>query len=149
MVYIFQSNTFFRYFIESLLKVSDIKGTVVLMLPLGFSIGILVNTFLYWLFIHKEFKNYSSPVLKTFFQITGASTIMGYVAYKFLDVFDEVLNINTLVGIFLQGFLSGIIGIIIGVLVLYLLNSLELKEVWNTLHKKVWKAKVVGPDPEL
>lgn len=149
LVYVFQTNTFFRFFIESLLKVSDINGTVVLMLPLGFSIGILINTFLYWLFIHKEFKNYSGPVLKTFFQIVGASTIMGYVAYKFLDVFDEIFDINTLIGIFLQGFLSGIIGIAVAILVLYLLGSTELKEVWNTLHKKIWKAKVVGPDPEL
>lgn len=149
LVYIFQTNTFFRFFIESLLKVSDISGTVVLMLPLGFSIGILINTIIYWLFISREFKGYSSPVLKTFFQIVSASTIMGYVAYKFLDVFDDIFDINTLIGIFLQGLLSGTIGIVVAVLVLYLLNSTELKEVWNTLHKKIWKAKVVGPDPEL
>lgn len=149
LVYVFNTNDFFRFFIESLLKVSNIEGTVVLMLPLGFSIGILINTFIYWFFINREFKSYSRPVLQTFFQIVGASTIMGYVSYKFLYVFDDVFDINTLIGIFLQGFISGLIGILAAVIVLYLLGSTELREVWTTLHKKIWKAKVVGPDPEL
>jgi hypothetical protein len=74
---------------------------------------------------------------------------MGYTAYISLGYFDGVFNVNTLLGIFLQGFISGILGIITGIIVLYLLNSEELKEVWSTLHHKIWKAKVVPPDPEL
>ncbi len=57
-----------------------------------------------------------------------------------------VFNINTLVGIFMQGFCAGILGIIVGVLVLKILKSAELDEAWNTLHKKFWKTKTVVPD---
>lgn len=149
LVYVFNNNFFFRDFMESLLKVSDIPGTVVLMLPLGFSFGILVNAIVHWIAFHKEFNEYSKPVLRTFFQISGASTIMGFVAYKFLDVFDNIFNLETLPGIFFQGFFSGTIGILVGIMVLYLLKSTELKEVWKTLHKKILKAKIVGPDAEL
>lgn len=149
LVYIFNNDFFFRSFMESLLKVSDIPGTVVLMLPLGFSLGVTVNAIVHWIAFHLEFKKYSKPVLRTFFQISGSSTIMGFVAYKFLDVFDDIFNLEKLHGIFLQGFFSGIIGISVGVLVLYLLKSTELREVWKTLHKKIWKAKIVGPDAEL
>jgi hypothetical protein len=74
---------------------------------------------------------------------------MGYVTYICLNIFDKVFNLDTLVGIFLQGFISGIIGIATLVVVLYLLKSEELTEVWSTLHKKIWKAKVVQPDAEL
>jgi len=74
---------------------------------------------------------------------------MGFVTYKFLSVFDSFFDINTLYGIFMQGFLSGIIGILAFVLVLIILKNRELSEAWNTLHKKFWKAKVVVPDPEL
>jgi hypothetical protein len=49
----------------------------------------------------------------------------------------------------MQGFASGMLGIVAGVVVLYLLKSQELKEVWSTLHKKIWKAKVIIPDAEL
>lgn len=149
LVQIFQNNFFFKNFMESILKVSEIPGTAVLMLPLGFSIGVLVNLLIHWIGFHHHFPSFSSPVLRTLFEISGSSVIMGFVTYKSLSVFDNIFNINTLLGIFMQGFLSGIIGIISAVLILYLLNNRELKEVWYILHKKIWKARVVGPDAEL
>jgi len=153
LVQTFQHNFFFQNFIESLLKVSGIPGTVVLMLPLGFSVGVLLNLLIHWIGFQGEFPTYSPSVLRTFFEVTGASVIMGYVTYIFLNIFannfPHIFNLDTLRGVFLQGFLAGSLGIIIGIFVLYLLNSKELKEVWTTLHKKIWKAKVVGPDAEL
>ena len=149
LVQLFQNNFFFRDFMESILKVSGIPGTVVLMLPLGFSIGVLINLVIHWIGFQRHFSPFSSPVLRTLFEVSGASIIMGYVTYKSLSIFDTVFNINTLFGIFLQGFLSGIIGIISAILVLYLLHSKELAEVWSTLHKKIWKAKVIVPDAGL
>ncbi len=148
-IHLFNTNTYFKYFMESLLKVNDIPGTAVLMLPLGFSVGLFINLFIHWFDFTKNFPTFSKPVLRTLFEITGASLIMGFVAYIFLDIFDNFLDLDTLMGIFLQGFLSGIIGIVTAILVLYLLGSTELKEVWRTLHHKIWKAEVVGPDPEL
>lgn len=145
-IYFFENNSSFKYFIESILKVSDIPGTIVLMLPLGFSFGLFVNLFIHWLDFTRDFPNFRKPVRKTLFQATSAGIIMGYVTYKFLDYFDDVFDINTLKGIFLQGFMSGIIGIIVGIIVLYLLKSEELKEVWKTLHRKIWKADVIATD---
>ncbi len=149
LVQVFQNNLFFQNFVESILKVGGISGTVVLMLPLGFSIGVIVNLIIHWIGFNYHFPSFSSAVFKTLFQVFGASTIMGFVTYKCLNIFDTVFNINTLVGIFLQGFLSGIVGIISGILILYLLHNKELSEVWGTLHKKIWRAEVIVPDPEL
>ncbi len=147
---IFQQSPFFQNFVESILKVSGIPGTVVLMLPLGFSLGVLFNLLIHWIGFARHFPDFSSPVLKTLFQVSGASIIMGYITYICLNVFDNIFDINTFSGIFLQGFVSGIIGIICALIVLYLLKSRELYEVWSTLHKKIWKTKVVvGPDAEL
>ncbi len=149
LVQFFQNNLFFSNFFESLLKVSGITGTVILMLPLGFSLGVIINMIIHWIGFHREFRSYSAPVLRTLFQVTGAGLIMGYVSYISLNIFDKVFNIDTFMGIFLQGFLSGIVGIIFLVIVLYFLKSEELREVWQTLHKKIWKAKIVSPDAEL
>jgi len=149
LVQIFQSSYLFKYFIESLFKVSDVPGTVVLMLPLGFTLGLFVNLITHWISFAKEFPSYSAPVSRTFFQIGGASLIMGYVAYRFLYVFSNIFDTDTLFGIFMQGFASGICGIVVGIIVLYLLKSLELQEVWSTLHKKIWKAPIIAPDAEL
>ncbi len=149
LVQFFQSNMFFRNFVESLFKVSDIAGTVVLMLPLGFTLGALINTLIHWVDFHREFPRYTKPVLSTLFQVVSSSLIMGYVTYVSLMMFDNVFNMHTVLGVFLQGLVSGCIGICSGVFVLYVLGSQELKEVWSTMHKKIWKAKVVGPDAEM
>ena len=146
---LFQTNFFFRDFFEALLKVQGLPGTAVLMLPLGYSLGVLFNLFLHWLGFHRQFPRFSSPVFRTLFQTTGASLIMGFVAYKCLSIFSILFNTNTFPGLFLQGFSSGIVGIAVAVLVLYLLKSEELREVWSTLHGKIWKARVIVPDAEL
>jgi hypothetical protein len=92
---------------------------------------------------------FSKPTLKTLFEVLGSAIIMGYISHISLDVFDDLFNINTFWGIFLQGFFSGLIGISSSITVLYLLGNKELSEVWTTLHKKIWRAKVVPPDAEL
>lgn len=149
LIHTFQTNSVFQYFMEAILKVSGIPGTVVLMLPLGYSIGLIINLIIHWVGFHIHFPKYSRPIIRTFFEVFGSSVIMGFISYKSLEYFDNFLNINTLPGIFLQGFLSGIVGIAGAVIVLYLLKNRELTEVWSTLHKRIWKAKVVIPDAEL
>jgi hypothetical protein len=56
----------FRYFIESLLKVSDIAGTEVLMLPLAYAIGTILNFILHWIFVKRDFMPKESFIIKTF-----------------------------------------------------------------------------------
>ena len=149
LIQIFQNNSFFRNFVESILKVSEIPGTIVLMLPLGFSIGVIVNLIIHWIDFGRQFPEFSKPILKTLFHTLSSSIIMGFMAYQSLNIFDNVFNLNTLPGIFLQGLLSGIIGIVSAVIVLILLRNVELVEVWNILHKKIWKATPLPPDAEL
>lgn len=137
-----------RYFMESLLKVENLQGSSVLMLPLAYSVGVFFNTILHWVAFQKEFKEFSRSVSTTLFQSFGASILTGYVSYLFLNVFSHIFNLNTLMGIFLQGFCAGIVGLCVGVLVLSLLKSEELRDIWRTLHAKIWKAKVVLPEQE-
>lgn len=146
LVTLFGHTLFFKDFIEAALKVEDIPGTIVLMLPLGYTIGTLVNMCIHWYAFETEYAKYSKLVLKTFFQTMGASLIMGYVAYEALAFFGPYFNVETLLGIFLQGLCSGILGILTWFFVLFLLKSTELSDVWTTLHKKIWRAKVVAPD---
>ncbi len=149
LVKLFNSSSFFQYFIESMFKVENVPGTVVLMLPLGFSLGVLMNLLIHWAGFHFHFPKYSPPVLRTLFEVSGSSIIMGFIVYLSLNIFDSFLNLDTLPGIFFQGLFSGLVGIASLILILYILGNLELKEVWGTLHKKIWKAKIVPPDAEL
>jgi len=149
-LYIFKNVLMFRYFIESMLKVEDIAGTEVLMLPLAYSVGTIFNFILEWFFIRRDFMEHESFITKTFFQSLGASFFIGIVSYISLNILSPIFGTTTFWGIFLQGFISGILGIFSGVIVLYLLKSEELKDLIKTFKTKFWRIKVfVAPQEEL
>lgn len=147
-IWLFQSVPVFRYFIEDLLKVSGQSGTVVLMLPLAYSLGIILNTFLHWVMFSRSYSGFTRPVLYTLFHSFAASIIMGYAAFLSLRIFAAILPLTKVWGVFLQGFCSGLIGIVVLVLVLIILRSKELQTVWNTLHHKIWGAEVPPAEVE-
>jgi putative peptidoglycan lipid II flippase len=138
----------FNAFIGALLKVSDLDGAV-LMLPLGYSVGTILNGLVHWIGFERDYPGFSKPIYRTLFECLGASVIMGFVAYLGLNWFAPLFNENTLVGVFFQGFFAGILALASGILVLILLKSRELAEAWSTIHKKFWKAKIVAENPEI
>lgn len=147
-IHLFEQVIFFRYFIESILKVSDIPGTEILMLPLAYSIGTILNSILYWIFVRRDFMHGESFITKTFFQSLGASFFLGLVSYLSLNMLSPIFGTTTLLGVFLQGFISGILGIAAAILVLHLLQNEELREIVKTLKTKFWRAKVIAPPQE-
>jgi putative peptidoglycan lipid II flippase len=147
-IHLFENAPMFRYFIESLLKVNDIPGTVVLMLPLAYSIGTILNFILHWVFVKKDFMPNESFITQTFFQSLGASFFLGVVSYLSLNVLSPVFGTTTFMGVFLQGFISGLLGILAAIIVLYLLKSKELKDLTQTFTTKFWRAKIIAPSQE-
>lgn len=148
VLYYYSSYTF-PYFVSSLMKVLDLPNTVVLMLPLGFTVGTLVNAALLWLSFEREFPGYSRALWRPWFEHLGASVIMGAVTYFGLNVFVRFAATDTLFGIFAQGFSAGLLGLLAGILVLVLLKNRELKETWDALRAKFWKVEVIATDPEI
>ncbi len=143
LIQTFTWSAFFQYFIESLFRVTDIRGTVVLMLSLGYSLAVFVNCILLGYYFHKNFPGFIRSLLLTLIQSVSASIFMGFITYLCLNYFSTIFNLNTLLGIFTQGLFSGLIGIVAGVIILKLLNNQEITEVWQTLHSRIWKAKTL------
>ena len=138
----------FAYFLEEILKVAGQPGTSVLVLPLAYSIGVFINTYLHWHVFEKDYRGFSAPIMVTLFQTFSAGIIMGYVSFVSLRFFNLFFTLDKAIGVFLQGFLAGIVGIFAFVIILVFLKNKEIKEVWTTLHHKIWKVKVVVPDQE-
>lgn len=149
LVHIFYLSEGFRYFISALLKVEDLPDTAVLMLPLGFSFATFINGIIHWLAFERLFKGFSRGIAKTIFECLGVSVVVGAVAYIGLNIFAKVINTSFLSGIFLQGFLSGAAAIAAGIIILFILKNRELFEIWNVIHGKFWKTKVIAADPEI
>ncbi|MCX6757923.1 MAG: murein biosynthesis integral membrane protein MurJ [Candidatus Nomurabacteria bacterium] len=150
LIYIFNNFPFFRYFIESMFKVNNIPGTAILMLPLAYSLGTILNFILHWISVKKDFMEGETFIFKSFFQILGASFFIGGSAYITLYILEPIFGTVTFVGVFLQGFLSGIVGIIVGGFVLHLLKNEELKEFINSIKTKFWRSNItVLPQEEI
>jgi putative peptidoglycan lipid II flippase len=153
-VQLFKSSDSIRYFFESLLRIENIAHTEIVMLPLAYSLGAILNAFLLWLMFRIDFKvkrEGGSFLLKSFCQSFAGAFFMGYVAYIFLDVFDNVFDINTFWGILGQGFFAGALGIFAGYIVLKILKNEQVVQIENTLSiKRFWKTPVVkGSDSDL
>jgi len=148
LVQVFRSSTTFQYFIESLLRVEGLPGTEVLMLPLGYSIAFIINALVLWLIFRHDFAASFAPLWRTLAHSFVAAAVLGLVSHQALDIFDDVFNINTFVGIFAQGLLSGVIGIAAGILALVALKNREVSEAWQTLHHKFWKVHTIAPEQE-
>jgi peptidoglycan biosynthesis protein MviN/MurJ (putative lipid II flippase) len=134
-------------YLEGILRVTNVPGTIMLALPLAYAMGSLLNFFLIWTLFKKDFLSINKINLtKTFFQSAIGAIVMGVVAYLLLGLLDGVFNINTGKGIFLQGFVSGIVGIASGVLVLYIMKNKELFDIAHALSNKFWRNRVVAPE---
>jgi len=98
---LFEGNKFFRDFIEILLRVEDIPGTVVLMLPLAYSIGMLINAGVLFFFFDRDFHTNTKILSRTFWNSFSGAVVMGFVAYQALQYLDDVFDLETFWGIFL------------------------------------------------
>lgn len=148
LIHLYEGSQFFKDFIASLLRVEGVRGAEVLMLPLAYSIGMVLNVLLLVTFFRRKFGRFLSPVKKTFTQGLFASLVAGFVAYEFLGVLDIYLDINTFLGIFIQGLVAGIAGLLAWWLVLELFGNEEIKETRAALARKFWKTGTTMPDKE-
>jgi peptidoglycan biosynthesis protein MviN/MurJ (putative lipid II flippase) len=146
----------FDRFFAILLKVEDLPSTVVLALPLAFSIGVIANGILHWSGFEREFGprlpveyRFTRNIIRPAFQSFVTAVIMGVTAYYSLIIFEPTFETASLVGIFLQGFVAGLVAIVVGVIVLHFLGSRELREVSSTIRDQFWKEKVLTTDPEI
>jgi putative peptidoglycan lipid II flippase len=172
----FNNHQMFRYFIESLFKVEGINGAAVLMLPLGYSIGTLLNAVAFWVMFEYDFGNkwkhskseniaeknltgepaiatgdrhtFTAKVMPTLSVSIQAAVFGGFMAYIGLNIFDSVFDLTTLFGIFMQGFLAGIMGIAGTALVFVVLGNKEIGEIYHALRQKIWKNKIIVSEPD-
>jgi len=138
----------FLFFIEEILKVSGQAGTTVLLLPLAFSVAVILNTFLHWRSFSKDYPGFSRPVLTTFFHTFSASIIMGYVTFGSLRLFN-IFPMEKVWGVFMQGLLASICGVTALIISLVLLRNKEIREMWQGLHSRFWKSRVFIPEQEM
>jgi len=139
----FEGSQFFREMLEKTLRVPDVSNTIVLTLPLAYSLGYIANAVLLWYYFVKDFGSFTSPVVRSFVEVLCASVVGGVATYLALNALQGFLTLHTTFGVFSQGLLSGIVGILVIMGILRVLKNTELQAVTDTLHHKLWRGKTV------
>ncbi len=140
---------FLQNFIGILFRVDGAPGAQVLMLPLAYSAGMIINLILL-VYLFKRRFGYSlfSELRDTFVVSSFASLLAGFVTYEFLVVLGIYLNLQTAKGIFFQGLIASLAGAITWWLVLVVFRNKDVEEIRHTLHRRLWKAGITIPDRE-
>jgi len=147
LIFVFRNYPELLTKLEVILRVKGVPGTIMLALPIAYAMGSILNFFLIWVMFKKDFLHENKINLsKTFIQSLISAIVIGFVTYVCLGFFDNIFDLNTGKGIFLQGFVSGIIGIFIGVIVLILLKNKELFDLIHALKNKFWRNRVIAPE---
>ena len=137
-----------KSFMNAVLRVKDVPGSEMLILPLVFSLGMIFNSIFLVKIFQKDFGPVWEHIRKTFFQISLASLLMGVITYLSLNIFDKIFNIRTFIGIFLQGFISAILGAVVWYLILSFMKNEELHDIVKVFKQKFWKTPAIAPEPE-
>lgn len=146
LIYFYTTTPGARELVESLFRVEGLVGTTVLMLPLAYSLGLCINMILLlWLF-ERSYGNLRQALFSLVVKSSVASLTAGVIAYWLLQIFDGFMKIDTFLSILAQGALAGIGGLLTWGLLLRLMKSQELHEVWLALTHKFWKERPVVPE---
>ncbi len=141
---LFYASPFIEHFIESLLRVSDIAGTAVLMLALGYALGSIVEFCIgYWFFV-RDFKLERVQLSRLVFQSFAASVIGGAATYTVLALTGAAGEVNTVLGLMLQGTIAGLVGLVVVALTLVLLKNQELYEALATINHRFKRSSVTA-----
>ncbi|MBY0473154.1 oligosaccharide flippase family protein [Patescibacteria group bacterium] len=127
-MWVFQHNEFVRHFVESLLRVGDVPGTLVLVLAFGYCVGSVAEFLIGLIVFMRDFKIPQMRVSRLIFQSFSASVIGGGVSYLFLAETGIAGTINTTGLLIVQGACAGILGLLVTAGVLALLKNQELFE---------------------
>lgn len=138
-----------RHTIADIFRLRDVVGVEVLALPMGFSLGILVELILMLAVCAILFKMSLRPVYRTLFVSLVSALVGGLCAYMTLYFVVEGINQETFIGIFMQGLVGGVAGVLAVIVTNKLMDSKEQHEVYKSFKAKLFKTDVMAPQPDV
>jgi putative peptidoglycan lipid II flippase len=135
--------------LEQTLRIADVAGAEVVVIAIGYSVGIFMQTsILLWLTV-KQFSIAMSWFVPHLARSIFAALVGASAAYLTINVFVDGLNTEKFLGIFLQGTLGGILGVAGVVFAYYLVRSPELSEIYRSFHTRIFKTQVVASQDDV
>jgi putative peptidoglycan lipid II flippase len=138
-----------QVFFTTLFRLENVTGSEVLMLPLGYTLGVIIEVVLMLMYAGRTFGMQLQSLVRPLTVALTASITGGLFAYATLLFVVEGVNQNTFVGILIQGCVAGVLGLL-GVIIAYrLLGSPEMHEIYMAFKGRMRKREIIPPQPDL
>ena len=138
----FHGSFFLRYWLEALLRVSDLNGTTVLMLAFAMALGSIAEFAVGFWYLRRDFSLMLGPLWRLTFDSLAAAILGGGAAYLALTGMGAVVDINTAGGILVQGLVGGVWGLLVTAGVLLLLKNREMAEALSAIKNRFLPPRV-------
>ncbi len=146
---LFNYSPMMQHFFTDLFRLGGVSGIEVLMLPLGFAIGQLIQVSLMLYFVSSSFSLSLEGIMQHTAVAFVSSVAGGLVAYLTLMFVVEGINQDRFLGILIQGAVAGLFGMLAVVVTYRLFGSPELHEIYQSFRSRLLKVDVVAPQPEV
>ncbi len=126
-------------------------------LALGYSFGAIIYFLLLWVCLRRKIARLSGSaqrhlnekeIIISVLKIVAASLLAGAAAWGMLRLIDNFVDMQTLLGVFAQGFIAGLAGLAVYFLAGLLFRSQEMGTFWKAIKNRL-PFKAVAPDKEL
>lgn len=133
-------------YFETLFKVDVVASSLVLLLPIAFTIGQWVLFAMLLLGIGQLRKIFSKQFFLSISQSFAGAGVIALTSYVSLQLFSGIFDLNTFIGITAQGFISGIVGLVSGFAFLIIIGNKEISTVLHVSLRKIKGQALVHPE---
>ncbi len=125
----------FRYFVESLLRVSDVPGSSVLFIALGYTIGQFAMLTVALLTLRVVAHGVARSLIRPLCEGLGAAILGGAASYGALAFMGNIAPLTRLSTVFAEGLVAGMVGLFAAACMLWLLENREFRDLIESLRK--------------
>ncbi len=133
-------------YIEALFKVDVVPSSLVLLLPIAFTLGQWIQFIILLCGIGQLRKIFSKHFFMSISQSMIGAGIIAVISYFSLNFLSSIFDLNTFVGIALQGFIAGIAGLICGFMFLVVIGNKEVLTIFHLSMKKLKTQPILQPE---
>lgn len=125
------------YFISEILKVEDLSSMIIV-LPLAFSIGSMVGSVLIFIGLGKKmFLDVWDGFSGHLFKIFVSSSLLFFSSYYALQLSDHIFDLDTFLGVFMHASLAGGVGIAVWAFSLYKWGDTDIIKIAVFIKNKI------------
>jgi putative peptidoglycan lipid II flippase len=144
LLFVYHDSTVFSAFLDNLLRINGTKGTSVVLLPLGFSIGETINTIALWFAFRKKIpatKIDRRALSRSLLHMIGAALIAATASYVMLSYIGTSVTGTHFIGVLIQAIIASTIGVVVYGIVLLAFRNEDMRLFVDTAKSRFWKQK--------